>query len=406
MLELSARLEERGIRSFSHGEGLLDDLRADRGSGMHGAIETDRGAARSLLCEASSAKILRALPRAVVTGEGASRITQATTAGPVDLVATGGDDTEQTLLAFGLGPLCFGFRPADGSWCDPADQRSAYGEGRLELATTDPNPFVVAPRRYWIAARLIAERGLEVSPDLLAAAIDGFPEIEERLPQAAPARRELSRILAARRPGPAFALLRASGVAAALFPGTREVNEARIGDLPALPALRWAAWLRGSATARALVRFRVPHALARRIERLQRSHPIERCVGEGRDLGVRRLLQRHDGEEIDALFAWRRLELAAAADPKETIEGEARLAAIELRIQEAKATEERTGQVRTLPVDGRAVMAILGTGPGRHVGQALAHLARFVSENPDANERAVLEKELRRWATKNTNLLD
>ena len=139
---------------------------------------------------------------------------------------------------------------------------------------------------------------------------------------------------------------------------------------------------------------------------MQGSHPVERAVEVARDLGIRKLLQRHDAQEIDALFAWRRLELAAVANPTETREGEARLAAIEVRIQEARAAEARTGQVRALAFDGRAVMTTLGAGPGRHVGQALAHLARFVADHPDANEQTALEVELREWAAKQPDLLD
>ena len=43
---------------------------------------------------------------------------------------------------------------------------------------------------------------------------------------------------------------------------------------------------------------------------------------------------------------------------------------------------------------------------GRHVGQALAHLARFVEAYPATNDPAALEQELVVWAKSNTNLLD
>ena len=411
VLELATRLEEHGIRAFSHGEGLLDDLREASGTAAANVTvgrKTGIGRTRSLLCVASPEKALRALPRAVVTSEHAIRISQATAVGPVDLIFTGARNPEPALLDFGLGPLCFGFRPADASWCDPANQLEAFSAGRLELAKSDPNPFIVAPRRYWIAARLIAERALEAAPSLLSAARDALPEILPRLPQAAPARREIQRILVAPDPAPGLAFLRESGVTAACVPGATAAHAERIGDLPPLPSVRWAAWLRGGTTARALVRFRVPHALARRIERIQASHPIDRSVDGGRDLGVRKLLQRHDEEEIDALFAWRRLEFAALSRnrPNEAIEGDARLHAIEGQIQEAQAAEARTDQVRSLALDGRAVMATLGAGPGRHVGQALAHLARFVADRPDANERDALESELRKWRAKQPNGFD
>jgi tRNA nucleotidyltransferase (CCA-adding enzyme) len=139
---------------------------------------------------------------------------------------------------------------------------------------------------------------------------------------------------------------------------------------------------------------------------MQSSHPLERAVEAARDLGFRKLLQRHDAQEIEALLTWRRLELAAVANPAEAQEGEARLAAIEVRLQQARTSELRSGQVRSLALDGRAVMAALGAGPGRHVGQALAHLAQFVADHPDANEQTALEVELSEWAASKTNLLD
>jgi tRNA nucleotidyltransferase (CCA-adding enzyme) len=50
-----------------------------------------------------------------------------------------------------------------------------------------------------------------------------------------------------------------------------------------------------------------------------------------------------------------------------------------------------------LALDGRAVMAILGAGPGPHVGEALRHLLDRVLEDPSLNEAAALGAELRAW---------
>lgn len=357
VLELCVHLEERGLRTFSQGEGLLDDLRVARSAASAddtaSCVEpaqslSSRRSTRSLLCVARPDELLGALPRAVVTGEGARRVTQATDVGPVDLVPTGAAadgrrSAEEALLAFGLGPLSFGFRPADESWCDPADQLSAYRAGVLDLATRDPNPFDVAPRRYWIAARLMAEHALAPSEDLLAAARAAFEKNAERLPQAAPARRELARILEVERPAEALGFLRASGVSGFLFPGTSPANEERLALLPRIPTIRWAAWLRGSSTASALVLLRMPHALARRIERVQATHPIERSLEAGRDHGLRRLLQKHDDSEIEALLAWRRLELASART-EERPQLAARLDAIESRIREARSAATRSSR--------------------------------------------------------------
>jgi tRNA nucleotidyltransferase (CCA-adding enzyme) len=50
-----------------------------------------------------------------------------------------------------------------------------------------------------------------------------------------------------------------------------------------------------------------------------------------------------------------------------------------------------------LAIDGRAVMAILGAGPGPHVGEALRHLLDRVLEDPALNAPARLEAVLRGW---------
>jgi len=414
VLDLCARLEEQGLRSLSQGEGLLDHLRPEEdvaGSSPPAFVRTC-----SILCEATPEQLARALPRAVVTSEDGVRWTQGTPEGPVDILCCGTRSLDETLCAFGLGPLTFGFRPADASWQDPAGQRQAFLSGELTLVDASDkvgatlgaatNPFDVAPRRYWIAARLIAEHGLTPNGAVLDAAQTAFEGLRERLPQAAPARREIRRILDCEDPGPALRFLRESGVGPFLVPGTRPENEDRIRLLPMLPAVRWAAWLRGSATASAMVRLRVPHALARRVERLQATHPLDRTVDSGREGGLRRILSRLTAEELEALFSWRRLDLAHNPNESERLEGERKLAELEDRIAKIRTTASNLQEVRALAIDGAAVMDLLGAGPGRHVGQALAHLARHVAEAPERNLREPLETELLAWARENTNLLD
>lgn len=398
--ELCAHLEERGIPSFSHGEALLYDLHTG---------PARRGACRSLLCAGTRQDLLAALPAAVVSAEGAGRLTQATSEGPVDVVPCGEQEPEDVLARYGLAPYAFAFRPRDESWLDPFDRVAGFLAGDLDLAApaqAAPSPFEVAPRRYWISARLIAEHGLRPSAALIESARAGFEAAAPRLPQAAPARRELTRVLEAPRPGAALAFLRDVGVLDRLVPGTQAVRLERVDQLPRLLPLRWAAWLRGTATASAMVRFRVPRGLARQVERLQASHPLDRTVAPERDGALRRLLSRLDEASLEALFTWRRLEIADWSDRTEAARVEARLVAIEDRIASIRAARQRSGEVRALALDGTAVMERLGAGPGRHVGQALGHLARFVAANPDANEPAALEQELVAWAKANSNLLD
>jgi tRNA nucleotidyltransferase (CCA-adding enzyme) len=402
LLELCLQLEERGIPTWSQGEGLLDELRPLESADLEANQTCEARSARCLLCQADPSALLDALPRAVVTAHDARRLTLATRAGPIDLLPVGRGDLEQVLLDFGLSPFAFAFRPAEERWCDPVGARATFDQGLLDITLATPNPFDIAPRRYWIAARLLSERRLEPSPGLLEAARAALPGALDRLPQGAPARREVSRILASPTPEPGLAFLRESGLSPALFPGMDPAGESHIAKLGPLPALRWAAWLHGCAIQRALVRFRVPPPLARRIERLRGSHPIDRRVESLREVGVRKILGRLRDEEIKELFAWRRLELAAAPQTEETRSRSMRLDELEERFESVRSHRERSGQLRSLALDGKAVMTALGSGPGPHVGRALAHLAHFVETHPDSSDRGALERELSDWAAKNT----
>ena len=400
LFEVCLKLEERGISTWSQGEGLLDDLRPPNSAPP---TTTEPRSTRSLLCQANSRELLEILPRAVVTASQARRLTLATEAGPIDLLPIGCGALEEGLLAFGLSSFAFAYRPTEECWCDPVGARATFDAGFLDISVSEPNPFDVAPRRYWIAARLMSERSLEPSARLLEAAHAALPGAIDRLPQAAPARREVSRILASAAPERGLAFLRESGVSSALFPGMDPAGEARIAHLGPLPALRWAAWLHGSEIQRALVRLRVPPPLARRIERIHRTHPIDRRVESLREVGVRKILGRLGQNEIDGLFVWRRLELAAAPTSEETRIRSTRLDEIEARFEEVRSHQERSGHIRSLALDGKAVMAALGAGPGPHVGRALAHLANFIEAQADANEPEALERELADWAAKNAD---
>jgi len=226
--DLAQRLEDQGIATWSHGEDLQSALRptAARETGS-----ATRALTHSLLCEADATSLLAVLPRAVVTARRAHRITQATAAGPVDLIPLDDRPIETRLLDFGLAPFAFAFRPRTSAWCDPLAARAGFEAGLLAPATAGPNPFELAPRRFWIAARLLAEHALEPTAALLALARAALPDALDRLPAAAPARRELSRILAAPAPAKGLAWLRESGVSDALFPGLDPAGELRIARL-------------------------------------------------------------------------------------------------------------------------------------------------------------------------------
>ncbi|MBW2423354.1 MAG: hypothetical protein JRG86_03860 [Deltaproteobacteria bacterium] len=403
--DLAAFIEGSGIAAWSQGEGLLADLRADREGPSPATTPLFPGPTRSFVCTASAEDLLRLLPRAVVTGAGGSRLSVATEWGPVDLLPLGTRPLEEAMGAFGLGPYGFAWRAARGAWCDPFGAREAFTRGELSLATSGADGgevFERAPRRYWIAARLLAEHRLTPSPSLLHAAGDALPSLIDRIPRGAVARRAVERILFAPEPHRGLAFLRDCGLSARFFDGVRPEDEALIRALPRERAFRWAGWLRGTAVQRALVMLRMPPDRAKAIGRIRRVHPIDATIEGSREAGMRKLLRQFTPEEIEGLIAWRRLEIEhAKGDRREALE---RLERALNQLTRFRERQESLGRVRSLALDGGAIMSILGAGPGPHVGRALAHLARWIERHPESNEPAALERELRTWAREQPDL--
>ena len=400
--ELCTRLEGRGIETWSQGEGLLSDLQHPE-SGLADSPRFDSfgvAATRTLLCRGDARELLGVMPRAVVTASHTRRLTMASTAGPIDIFPLGGHRLEDVLTGFALSPLAFAYRWTAKQWCDPSGARRKFESGILDSADPDTNPFTIAPRRYWIAARLASQFQLTPAPSLLESARLGLPEVLSRLPTAAPARREISRILFSPDPSRGLGFLYDSGLSPALFPGMKRAGETRVSQLGDRPALRWAAWLDGTAIQRAIVKLRVPHTLARHIERIHRAHPIDRTIESLREGGTRKILQRLDHEDIHGLITWRRLDLENAVQNETNTSRRKRLEEVEAHFAKIRLQREQTRQVRSLALDGRAVMDALGDGPGPQVGRALAHLAKFVARHPEANESEALAVELRDWAKK------
>ncbi|MEZ4282744.1 MAG: hypothetical protein R3F21_24365 [Myxococcota bacterium] len=389
VLALCERLEDTGIAAVLQGERLVE---AWLGAPAVGAR------AWSLVCAAQPEALLRALPAAVVTAASAARLSQATIAGPVDLIATGPRDLEATLAAFGLAPLAVGFRPRDARWHAPGGVLEALACRRFDRIPDHPNPFLGAPRRYWLAARWIAEYDLEPTPALVEAARAALPEVGARLPEGAPARRVLGRILDCPQPARALAFLRDSGALEHVLPGIDPGAGARITALAEAPdSLRWAAFLRGTSTARALARLRMPTALARRIGRVLEAHPLDRTHDGARDPQLRRAMTRLSPEELDGLIRWRCLELDEAAATSDVQRERDRLAKVEAGIARLRSQASSQQSVRALALGGAEVMQRLGAGPGPWIGRALAHLARFVAADPERNTPERLIAELREW---------
>lgn len=394
VVRLVEQLESEQIAVWQQGDRLLEDLL--------NPLPIAEGSTRSapcLLCAASADSVANLLPAAVVTAAHARRFSLATDSGPVDLIPLGPRGIDSALLGFGLSVWAVAFRVSEQVWADPSQQLPGILERRLELLpeASGTNPFARAPRRYWLAARLLAEHGLTPSLEVVEAARLAVDESLAQIPQGATARRELTRILMAREPARGLGFLRQVGLADAFFPKNNPSAEEIIEQLPARPGLRWAAWISGSPCQASLRRWKMPPVLAREIERLLRIHPIDRTTTALAEAGLRRLWQRLDREELEILLHWRRLELDRMPASEETERAADQLERIATRFEEFEGRSSKAAQVEQLGLDGAAIMKILGCGPGREVGEALRHLALFSAAHPEANEPSRLEAELRTW---------
>jgi hypothetical protein len=406
-LDVSERLEDQGIAAWEQGDRLVADLLP---AGPSRAVDVSTPifpmssrACRVFICATDARALANALADAVFTSADERRLTLGTAAGPIDLLPIGDEPIESVLPRFGLSALCFAWRARSEAYCDPTDALESLGRGVLDVAGSGDgsDEFRTAPRRYWIAARLLAEYGLEPSPRLVDAARAAWADCRGSIPEGAPARRELQRVLVANDPTAGLQFLHAVGVFGGLFPGSDPRSAQIMSRLDRDLSLRWAACLSGTATQRALRVLRMPLGRAREIERLLRVHPIEQAgaahaAGES---GVRRLRQRLHPDQIEGLLAWRAAELDASPESSDAQAARARLREIRARLAELEVERSRSERIRQLAIDGDTVMAILGRGPGKHVGLALFHLAEFVAAHPEANEVSRLESEVENWAS-------
>ena len=73
------------------------------------------------------------------------------------------------------------------------------------------------------------------------------------------------------------------------------------------------------------------------------------------------------------------------------------LAALRAAVERVRRSGTLALRRLDLALDGRAVMQILGCGPGREVGRALRALTEAVVEDPGCNTPEGLRQRLRAW---------
>jgi tRNA nucleotidyltransferase (CCA-adding enzyme) len=305
-----------------------------------------------------------------------------------------------TMNALAWDPLADEFRDPFGGRRDLAERIvRAVGDARERFAEDGLRPMR--------AVRFAAQLGYDLDGATRRAIPGALPVVAkvaiERISD------ELGRLVVGRDAARALAIMRSTGLLAAVLPALAELpprvlaHAARVvAGVAREPALRFAALLHPLGADRAeriLLDLRQPRRIADEVAALVRAHAC-RLGARGPVLPregaeVRRLLSRAGPGRADSLRALAEAEaraLTGAARTRAEREASAFRRALEKVRREAPPLV-----AQELALDGRGVMEILGAGPGPEVGEALRHLLDRVLADPALNTRPSLEAELRRW---------
>jgi tRNA nucleotidyltransferase (CCA-adding enzyme) len=389
--DVAQRLERSGLEAWLVGESL------------HALCCGSRPLAFEIATDAPAERSLEIFPNAIPTH---SRAGVVTVPGPVcvDLVPFRcGPRLRDDLAHRDFTMLAMAWSPVREHFVDPHEGRRDLAEGLLRCVGRAAERLREDPLRALRAARLVAEHGYRIDPDLRAA----LPGAADPL-RAAPAARkrgELLRVLLAPRAAQGLALLRESGLERCFATGIRADAGELVESLPADPSLRLAAWLRGTRFSRTLRSLRFGMTRSHRIELLLGHHPLDEKVAPTNDRAIGQLLRQLGGDEIDVLFGMREWELARRASEvpgaNDVALARKRLEAIRSGIERVIEKRSRAEQRTVLALDGRDVMGLLGCRPGQRVGAALRYLGEWVVSHPECNTAEELGAELREWARRN-----
>lgn len=305
-----------------------------------------------------------------------------------------------TMNALAWDPLVPEFRDPFGGRADMAR--------RIVRAVGEPaDRFREDGLRAMRAVRFAAQLGYGLHPGTRAAipgALDVVRKVSvERISE------ELARLAVAPHADRGVVLMRATGLLGAVLPALaaltrRELDHAVavLRHVPPDAVLRFAALLHPLPPVEAeriLVELRQPRRISERVAHLLRAHACRAAAHRPllpvSQVEVRRWLSRVGLDRADAVLALADAEVQAlpasrSAHAHREVQGLAHAVAKLRKSPPPLVTLD-------LALDGRAVMALLGAGPGPHVGEALRHLLDRVLEDPSLNDVAALERELRAW---------
>jgi len=381
LLGLLRQLRGAGFQAWLVGEPLQALLRGDIPPGFE------------LATSANATQLLELLPSAVPTHPTSGIVTIPTAAGPVDAAGfRNGAEVTDDLAHRDFTLNAVAYDPLDDRFLDPFSGRSDLSHGRLRCAGSAEARLSEDPLRALRAARLVGTLTLRADRELEQAMGRWAPLLAKVDPGRL--RRELSRLLLAPRVAAALALLRRTGLEAALAPGVRADAGKLVESLPQSLPLRLAAWLRGAQASGLLRRLRFGHARSKRVLRLLEHHPLDTTIDPTRDPSVRRLLRGLPEDDLTGLFQMRVWEL----NQEENGAARADLDALRRAIARVRANEEHKRNRTRLALGGRGVMEALGCGPGPRVGLALAYLSKRVVSDPACNTPEGLRSLLSGWS--------
>lgn len=366
-----ATLEDAGFPAYLVGGGVRDLLLR--------RVPGDFDVATAAPAEA----LLAIFPRAIPIGLHHGTVMVPTAVGPVDVTTfRHGDDLAGDLAHRDFTINAIAWHPQRRELVDPHEGQDDLAKRRVRAVGAPAERLAEDPLRALRGIRLAAQLGFDLDPSLHAPMREVAPRLREIARERI--RHELMLLLVS--PGVATALetLAACGITPVVAGGARDDAAAVVARLPADPVLRLAGWLRDTRSTGILRDLRFPRRVNREVEHLLRCHPIEAGVDPERDGSVRRHLRRVGAAELVQLVALRRAEVDAGtlADPEQTA---AQLDALEAAVARVEAAGRVALQRQDLAIDGNEVMRLLGRGPGRHVGDALAYLTERVLEEPAEN---------------------
>jgi tRNA nucleotidyltransferase (CCA-adding enzyme) len=307
------------------------------------------------------------------------------------------------------------YDPLEGHFADPFGGQADMARRRVRAVGDPAARFAEDGLRALRAARFVAQLdyGLDTATRrAIPGALDVARKVSvERIAE------ELSKLVVAPHAARGVLLLGRTGLLSVALPAVaahpKRARDHLVRVLSAThpePTRRFAALLHGVTFEQAealLLGLRLPRRLVDEVTALLRAHS---CLAGGeattwpRDpRESRRWLAGVGAGRAEAL-----LDLAEAEVKALPAARRERLAA-ELKDLKARVTEVLAASppltLAQLALDGRAVMTLLGAGPGPHVGEALRHLLDRVLDDPAENTRERLEALLRRWWERQARLL-